>query len=103
MEDRHFTAYDALSGATFFPKVLDWYPYPSRPCPICEQECAVVNAIHAQDHPEAFKAIYLCENDKCDFYDLAIKKCYARIYYSCEEALNAFETVFLRFERLSKD
>jgi len=103
MAYRHYTAYDAASGATFFPKILDGFPYPTRPCPVCDRECEVVNALHSADHPEIYKAIYMCENPNCDFYDLEVRKCYVRVYYSCEDAVNLFETVFLRFERLSKD
>jgi hypothetical protein len=102
MTSRNYTAYDPMTGATFFPKVIDGFQYPKRYCPFCEHQCNVVNALHRLDHPEIFKAIFMCENPKCEAYDLEVKKCYVRVYYSSEEALQAFEAVFLRFERLEK-
>lgn len=103
MEYRPYTAYDPSTGAVFFPKILKGFPYPTRHCPFCNEDCSIINALHVTDTPEIFKAIFMCENTKCNAYDLLERQCYLRVYYSCDEALELFETVFLRFERIEKD
>lgn len=89
--------YDAKTGAVVVPRVIENFPYPQRFCPFCEREITVVNAAHSIDEPIIYKCIYICDNPKCGAFDEEAKKAYARVYYSCEEALQAFETVMLKF------
>jgi hypothetical protein len=97
-----YTAYDPKTGATFFPKVYPNFPYAQRFCRFCERELDVINALHNQDHPEIYKCIMICENPDCEAFDEEARKAYIRVYYSSEEALVLFESVFLRYQRIEK-
>lgn len=67
------------------------FPYVERTCRYCEQTCELVKVIHLQDTPEHYKALFLCENPRCECYDEEARSQYARVYYSSDEAFRALE------------
>jgi hypothetical protein len=71
--------------------IIPLFPYVERHCPYCEQPCELVDAIHLQEEPEHYKALFLCQNDKCECYDEEAKSQYARVYYSSEPAFRRLE------------
>jgi hypothetical protein len=97
MESNYIPGYDAKTGDVILPHKYQDFPYPSRNCPFCEKELIVVNAIHATNEPYIFKAIYLCLDRNCGCFDLEARSAYSRVYYSCNEALEAFETIMLKY------
>lgn len=72
-------------------RIIPAFPYAHRHCPYCEQECELVNAIHIQEEPENYKALFLCQNPHCGAYDEEARSQYARVYYSSEEAFRKLE------------
>jgi hypothetical protein len=67
------------------------FPYAERFCPYCNQPCELVEAIHLQKEPEHYKALFLCQNPRCECYDEEAKSQYARVYYSSNEAFDKLE------------
>lgn len=67
------------------------FPYKEFKCRFCGGDTTLTNAIHIQDHPEHFKALYICHNSLCDIYDLEHGRAYAKVYYSSEDALRRLE------------
>jgi hypothetical protein len=63
-------------------RIIKNFPYPERFCPFCDQPLKMVDAVHVQDQPETYKALYICLNDKCGAYDEPARKAYAMVYYS---------------------
>lgn len=79
------------------------FPYPDRYCPYCNKACDLVDAIHISAHPEEYKALYICKNNRCEAFDEPARKAYARVYYSSEDAYHALETHRILYERKSLD
>lgn len=67
------------------------FPYAERFCPFCERQLTLVEAIHVQEAPENYKALFICFNPDCGAYDEAARKAYARVYYSSELAFKGLQ------------
>jgi hypothetical protein len=67
------------------------FPYTKRHCPFCERELTLVEAIHIQETPEDYKALFICFNNQCGAYDEDARQAYARVYYSSERAFHMLE------------
>lgn len=77
----------------FIPRMIEGFPYPERKCRFCSEYLRLDDAVHIYGAEEVYKALYFCEADKCPAYDEPAGKQYARVYYSCEEALKKLEPV----------
>jgi hypothetical protein len=84
-------------------RVIEDFPYPEKLCPYCNIKLVVVNAVHYQEDPYQFKALYLDPNPKCPVYDEGTRKAYARIYYSTEDAFAYFREVKIPVQRWSQE
>lgn len=73
-------------------RIIPSFPYVTRHCTYCEQPCELVDAIHVQQEPEHYKALFLCQNPDCGAYDEEARCQYARVYYSSEPAFRMLET-----------
>lgn len=83
-------------------KIIPGFPYPEKNCPYCQRKIDLVRAIH-HDETLIYKAIFMCRNPNCEAYDETDKKAYVKVYYSCPEAIQIFETAFLPFKRKDVD
>jgi hypothetical protein len=79
-------------------KIKD-FPYPDRYCTYCNKKCDLVDAIHMAQHPENYKALYICQNPRCEAYDEPARAAYARVYYSSNEAFENLEVQRIWYER----
>lgn len=77
----------------FIPRVIEGFPYPQRKCRYCDSVLRLDDAVHVYSQEEVYKALYFCEFDRCPAFDEPAGKQYARVYYSCEEALKRLEPV----------
>ena len=84
-------------------KVIKDFPYPDKRCPYCNAKLQVVNAIHYENDPYHFKALYLDPNPRCSVYDEGAMQAYARIYYSSEEAYWYYGDVKIPVQRWNRD
>ena len=84
-------------------QVIKDFPYPEKRCPFCNSKLVVVNAIHWQQDKYQFKALYLDPNGKCPAYDEGALKAYARIYYSSEDAFEAFRDIKMPVQRWTQE
>lgn len=84
-------------------RVIKDFPYPVKTCPYCNKELTVVNAIHWEMDKYQFKALYLDPNPKCPVYDEGARKAYARIYYSSEDAFEAFRDIKIPVQRWTQE
>lgn len=84
-------------------RVIKDFPYPTKTCPFCNAILQVVNAIHYENDKYHFKALYLDPNPNCPVYDEGVRKAYARIYYSSEEAFEYFRDVNIPVARWGRD
>lgn len=82
-------------------KVIDFFPYPERNCPFCEQKLKIFTAIHIQDSMHDYKVVYMCDNKNCGSFDEEAGKRYARVYYSSPEAFKQLELIFIPDPRKS--
>lgn len=83
-------------------KIKD-FPYPEKICPFCTKKLFVVQAIHLSDDKHQYKALYLDPNPNCPVYNENVRKAYARIYYSSEDAYGAFSDVSMPVYRWEQD
>lgn len=83
-------------------KIKD-FPYPEKICPFCFSKLIVVQAIHLEQDKFQYKALYLDANPDCPVYDEGVRKAYARIYYSSEDAHAAFYDVSMPVYRWEQD
>lgn len=72
-------------------RIIPGFPYAERFCPYCDLPCVMTDAVHLQNTPEHYKALFICTNPQCGAHDEAARKAYARVYYSSEEAYYALE------------
>lgn len=79
--------------------IIKDFPYPEKVCPYCNTVLKIVNAVHWQEDPYHFKALYLDPNPDCPVYDENARSAYARVYYSSDEAFNTFENVYIPVQR----
>lgn len=84
-------------------RVIPDFPYPKRVCPYCLKPLTVVNAIHYENDKHHFKALYLDSNPNCPIYDEDVRKAYARVYYSSEEAFEYFRDVKIPVQRWTQE
>ncbi len=84
-------------------RIIKDFPYPEKTCPYCNSILTVVNAIHYENDKYHFKALYLDPNPRCPVYDEGVKKAYARVYYSSEEAFEYFRDVKIPVQRWSQE
>ncbi len=82
--------------------VIKGFPYKPIFCRYCEQPCDIVSAIHLQEEPEHFKALYLCFNKDCGVYDEDAKVQYTKVYYSSDKAHHDLELHRIYYERNRK-
>jgi hypothetical protein len=82
--------------------LIDGFPYAERYCPYCQRECTVVDAIHIQEEPEHYKALFICFNGNCGAYDEEARTAYARVYYSSDFAFRHLEEHRIYFNRGKK-
>lgn len=80
-------------------KPINGFPYPDKYCTYCNKKCRMVDAIHVAESPEIFKALFICENEKCEAYDEPARKAYVKVYYSSEEAYQRLELHRIWYER----
>ena len=80
-------------------KRINNFPYPDKYCTYCNKKCDLVDAIHVSEHPEMYKALYICQNPKCDAFDDEAREAYAKVYYSSEEAYAGLEMQRIYFDR----
>jgi hypothetical protein len=83
-------------------KIKD-FPYPVKICPFCIKELVVVNAVHWYEDKYQYKALYFCSNSECSAYDEGVRKAYARIVYSSEDAFHYFHHVEIPVQRWSRE
>ena len=79
------------------------FPYPDKTCPYCGQILVPVNAIHLVQDMYQFKALYLDKNINCPAYDEGARLAYARIYYTSQEAFEAFRDIKMPVQRWSQE
>ncbi len=79
------------------------FPYPEKLCPYCGRKLVPVNAIHLEKDMYQFKVLYLDNNPNCLAYDEGARLAYARIYYTSEDAFNAFRDIKMPVQRWSKE
>lgn len=84
-------------------RVIKDFPYPEKLCPYCNTKLVVVNAIHWEQDPYQFKAVYLDPNPKCPVYDEEALQAYARIYYTSEDAFEYFRDVKIPVQRWTRE
>jgi hypothetical protein len=72
---------------------IDDFPYPEKICPFCFKKLVVVQAIHLSTDKYQYKALYLDANSECPVYDEGVRKAYARMYYTSDDAYVAFHDV----------
>lgn len=84
-------------------RVIKDFPYPVKLCPYCNSQLVVVNAIHWDQDKYQYKALYLDPNGSCPVYDEGAMKAYARIYYSSEDAFEAFRDIKIPVQRWSRE
>ena len=75
------------------------FPYPERYCTYCNKKCDLVDAIHVRENPEMYKALYICQNPKCDAFDDEAREAYAKVYYSSESAYNGLELQRIYYDK----
>jgi len=78
------------------------FPYPEKFCPYCNTKLIPVNAIHLIQDIYHFKVLYFDNNINCPAYNEGARLAYARIYYSSQEAFNAFHNVEIPVQRWSQ-
>lgn len=83
--------------------VIKDFPYPEKICPFCMKKLKVVQAIHLTTDKYQYKALYLDPNPGCPVYDENVRKAYARIYYSSDDAYAAFHDVSMPVYRWEQD
>lgn len=84
-------------------RVIKDFPYPTKTCPYCNSILKVVNAIHWSQDQYQYKALYLDPNPNCPVYDEGALQAYARIYYSSEDAFEAFRDIKIPVQRWNRD
>lgn len=84
-------------------RVIKDFPYPTKTCPYCNSILKVVNAIHWDMDQYQYKALYLDPNPNCPVYDEGAMQAYARIYYSSEDAFEAFRDIKIPVQRWNRD
>lgn len=80
-------------------RIIKDFPYPTKICPYCFKELVIVNAVHWEQDPYQYKALYLDPNPECPVYDEGVRKAYARMYYSSQDAYAAFHNVKIPVQR----
>lgn len=83
-------------------EMIPGFVYAIRMCPYCEQELELVNVVHVQSVKENYKAIMICFNDRCPYYDGPCREAFVKVYYSSQLAADILGTVRLRFARPRK-
>ena len=83
--------------------VIKDFPYPEKICPFCMKKLTVVQAIHLTTDKYQYKVLYLDPNPNCPVYDENVRKAYARIYYSSDDAYAAFHDVSMPVYRWGQD
>jgi hypothetical protein len=84
-------------------KPIPNFPYPDKPCRYCNKKCELIDAIHISAHPEDYKVLFICMNNKCDAYDEPARRAYAKVYYSSDEAYKKLELHRIWFDRKKLD
>lgn len=84
-------------------RIIPSFPYAERYCRFCERELFLDDAIHIQDEPAHYKALYKCENPRCSAFDEDSKSQYVRVYYSSDEAFRKLETHAIHYNVVNKD
>ena len=84
-------AYEQFFPPEILSRTIPGFPYAERFCRFCDQPCTMVKAVHLQDAPEHYKALFICENPLCECYDEDARSQYARVYYSSDEAFHSLE------------
>lgn len=82
---------------------IEDFPYPVKLCPYCNKELVVVNAVHWEVDKYQYKALYLDPNPLCPIYDEGAYQAYARIYYSSEDAFEAFREIKIPVQRWTQE
>lgn len=82
---------------------IEGFPYPKRFCPICEWPLALLKVMHVKDQEHIYKAIFACGNPGCESYDTEASMSYARVYYSCDEAVEILELRPIQITRKYSD
>jgi hypothetical protein len=83
--------------------IIKDFPYPEKICPFCMKKLKVVQAIHLTTDKYQYKVLYLDPNPGCPVYDENVRKAYARIYYSSDDAYAAFHDVSMPVYRWEQD
>lgn len=79
-------------------RIIPDFPYKEQYCRFCERGLTLQAAAHIQDREHEYKAIWYCLNPECPSIDAQKGQCYAKVYYSSDEAellLHGFR-VFLK-------
>jgi|TARA_Y100000310_G_scaffold87866_1_gene84748 hypothetical protein len=84
---------DHFGNAYIIGRVIPKFPYPTRRCPYCNCKLIIANAVHYSPAPEHYKAVFIDGNINCSVYNEGAKQCYAKVYYSSEEAAARFYNV----------
>lgn len=84
-------------------RLIKDFPYPTKTCPYCNSILKVVNAIHWDKDKYQFKALYLDPNPNCPVYNEGARQAYARIYYSSEDAFEAFRDIKIPVQRWNQE
>jgi hypothetical protein len=91
------------SNPSLIGRLIKDFPYPEKLCPFCNTKLKIINAIHWEEDPYHFKALYLDPNPDCPVYEEHSRKAYARVYYSSQEAYNTFEDVYIPVQRWNQE
>lgn len=95
--------YDLINQGHILGGKIKDFPYPDKFCPFCMTKLVVVQAIHLDMDKYQFKALYLDPNPDCPLYNDNIRKAYARIYYSSDDAYAAFNDVTMPVYRWEQE
>ncbi len=90
-----------MDRAPAIPRVIPGFPYVSRNCPYCQEPLTMVNVTHVLGEEEHYKAIMICYNGNCGYYDMPCREAYVKVYYSSQRAADELSALMLRFDRPS--
>lgn len=83
-------------------RIIEGFPYAERYCAYCEELLSLSNAAHIYDAPEHYKAMLVCYNTECGYYDEECREAYVRVYYSSQMAYDKLEAIMLKMYRPKK-
>lgn len=81
-------------------EIIKGFPYPERYCPYCNSKLDIARVIHLVGEEEHYKALLVCNNESCSYFDLKVQKSYLLIYFSSQHARDILERALMAVPRL---